>query len=427
MGARRWPIAVTTVAIAARLAVAVVLFVGPWTDDPDELRGWDAERFQEIVDDDRKPWAEHPVEYPPGSVVVLELLAGGNVVDTNRALVGVSLVVDLSVAIMLWRRLDTATAQRYLILGLPLLPMGFLRLDTIVSAAAISSALVLTEHHQRHRAAEHIGHNQARPWLRSAGFGLLVAVGTMIKVWPALVVAGAMGIGRRLAAATAVASTAILGLTWLVWADTGFDPIDQVGSLRGTTGWHIESLPGSVLALFSDAEPRFELNAFRIGTVNQQLVLLGRIIAVTITLALASLAASNRRRSAVHGSDQPEADLDRLAVVTLGATAALLVTAPLLSPQFVLWLIPFAAVAGRGRPATDPTVVLVATAAVLTGATLAVFGPPNLAEPIPAALLVIRNLILVAIPVSCGRRLRKKPAEAPERLPKSPTSGVVDR
>ena len=61
-----WPLAV-----AIRVVVAAVLAFGPATDEPAELAGWDAERFQEIAERQEPAWSGQPVEYPPGSVVVL--------------------------------------------------------------------------------------------------------------------------------------------------------------------------------------------------------------------------------------------------------------------------------------------------------------------------------------------------------------------
>ena len=49
---------------------------------------------------------------------------------------------------------------------------------------------------------------------------------------------------------------------------------------------------------------------------------------------------------------------------------------------------------GAGR---TPTVLLTGAGTALTGAVLASFGPPNLAATTPAALLLGRNLLLVAV------------------------------
>jgi hypothetical protein len=98
--------------------------------------------------------------------------------------------------------------------------------------------------------------------------------------------------------------------------------------------------------------------------------------------------------------------LARFGVVMLGSVAALLATAPLLSPQFMLWLTPWAALLLLDRAKSVPApVVVTGAAALITGATLALFGPPRLAEPLPAMALALRNALLLYLPISCWRWL----------------------
>ena len=90
-------------AVAVRVAAAAVLVAGPWTNEPSELAGWDVACFQQLADEPGRPYADHEVEYPPGSVVLIEALAGGGVVRTHRLLVTLSLAVDLGVAALVQR------------------------------------------------------------------------------------------------------------------------------------------------------------------------------------------------------------------------------------------------------------------------------------------------------------------------------------
>ncbi len=53
------------------VAAAAVLVAGPWTDQATELAGWDVARFQQMADEPGRPYADHEVEYPPGSVVLV--------------------------------------------------------------------------------------------------------------------------------------------------------------------------------------------------------------------------------------------------------------------------------------------------------------------------------------------------------------------
>ncbi len=392
-------------AVAVRVVAIVVLVAGPWTDEPAELAGWDAERFQEIAERSGDGWVEQPIEYPPGSVVVFDAIAGDDVVDTNRALVLLSAVAELVGVAVLWRSFGGRVAKAFLVLGLPLVPMGLLRLDMLVTvlALAAAAALLATSEPDRSRPGRLIGAGLV------AGFGLLVMAGALIKIWPGLLVAGALAIGKRFAAAAAVATTAVAGLVWLVLVDAGLDPVDQVLSLRGATGWHVESLPGTVVSLFGDTEPRLELNAFRIGTINRPLVTVGRLVAVCFMAALTIVGL--RRGNHI-------AATERLALVMLGSVAALLVTAPLLSPQFLLWLTPWGALlvgsldeTDRGRGSAVALGAL-AGAVLLTGVTLTAFGPQNLAATGPALLLTVRNLLLLALAPLCLLRLYRAADEA---------------
>ncbi len=402
-------------AVAVRVVAVVVLVFGPWTDEPTELAGWDAERFQEIAERDGAGWVDQPIEYPPGSVVVFDAVAGSDVVDTNRAIVVLSAAVEAATVVLLWRSVAPSAAKAFLILGLPLVPMGLLRLDMLVTGLATAAAVALlaaaTKHDDPAQTTGAGGESAVRVngALGAASFAFLVMAGAMVKIWPALLVAAALSGKRWQAAAAAVGVCAVAGLGWLAIVGAGLDPVDQVLSLRGATGWHVESVPGALIALFGDADPRLELNAFRIGTLDRSLVTVGRIVAVGLIGSLVVAGARTGRKSAPHRN---------LALVMLGSAAALIVTAPLLSPQFLLWLTPWGALLVNadsdhqntsGRSPLDgdqPVLWLLGIAVVMTGFTLTVFGPAGVAGPVPAALLTVRNLALVLLPAACLLRLR---------------------
>lgn len=399
-----WP-----AAVAVRLVVAVVLIAGPATDEVSDLAGWDAERFQEIAEREAPAWVGQPVEYPPGSVVVFDRLAGVDVVQTHQRLVGLSVLLDLGVALALARRLGGGSATAYLWLGLPLVPFGYQRLDTLVTAIAVVGALALLGQPGR-------PDRRAGP-LADVVVALAVAIGALVKLWPILLVVGAIAIGRRRAALGALALTALGGGIWLATTGSGLEPVDQVLSLRGATGWHVESLPGALVALFGSGPAGLELNAYRIGTLQPALVTAGRALAVVAMGALALLG-WRRSREVPVGSTGEERTV--LALATLGAVSALLVTAPLLSPQFVVWLTPWAAmvVAERTVPATARAVAATAVAATLTGLSVHGFGPANLTSTVPAALLTIRNLALLGLVAICLAALRAGgPPAAPQAGP----------
>lgn len=447
-GAVRW---LVILAVAVRVAAAAVLVAGPWTDEATELAGWDVARFQQMADEPGRPYADHEVEYPPGSVVLIETLAGGGVVRTHRSLVALSLAVDLGVAALVRRLGGNRAAGTYLLLGLPLVPMGLLRFDLWAALAAVGAVSVaVAGHGTRPEAGSPTSEARSGParsetWpvtpavagpvRTDLAVGLLVAIGALVKVWPALLVAALWAVGRGRAAAASLAAMAAAGLAWLAWAGAGLDPVGQVLSLRGATGWHLESIPGSLVALFGSSQPELQLDAFRIGHMDSRLVLAGRVVTLAVVAALALGVRRNgagRPAGVVAGSARSGPDVG---LVMLGATAALIVTAPLLSPQFLLWLTPWAALQTAGhataapddRGASRPLVALTAVATTVTGVTLLVFGPPDVGRSVPALLLLGRDgalLAVVALTVRAALRPTGTPAGAGQPRP-TPSSSAA--
>lgn len=403
--------------IVVRVAAALALALGPWADDPGELDGWDVARFQEIAHAPGRHWVDHEVEYPPGSVIMIEAVAAEGVVGTHRRIVALSLVVDLAVAAMVAVIGGPRAATAYLMLGLPLVPMGLLRFDLWAVALAVLALVALTQR-------------------RTAAFAVLTTAAAMVKVWPALLLAAAFAAGPIRArgrtpdsegttpldpvlnpalnpvpnpVTATVGVMAVSGLAWLVYGGWSLDPVDQVLSLRGATGWHVESLGGTLTALFTDEEPRAQLNAFRIGELNSALVLAGRALTIAVVAALVLFgrrAASDDVSAADHSAEAGLVEV--AALVMLGSTAALIVTAPLLSPQFLLWLTPWAALlASHRRRGNYLLLGLTAAATVMTGLVLTIYGPPRLAETAPALALLGRNLVLVAVAIATIVTMRR--------------------
>lgn len=374
--------ALWVLSIGLRLLAAAVLLVGPWTDDATELNGWDSERFQAIAEHDGTHYRDFEVEYPPGSVVLIEALAADDVVGTNRRLVLGSLAVDLGLAALLAKRWRPAAGLSYLLLGLPLVPTGLLRFDLWSAFAAVVALAAVTD--------------DARNRTRAGLFAVATTVGALIKLWPVLLIPAVVAVGHRRPALAATGLGAVAGAVWLVVG--GIGAIDQVTSLRGATGWHVESVPGSLTALFGEGEAVRQADAFRIGTLNETIVLFGRIVAVAVTLGLVRL---GHKLWAV----SPPSDARDIApIIMLGSVAALLVTSPLLSPQFLLWLTPWAAMLRW----SDYRALIAATAAsiIVTAGTLAAFGPPNVDQGLAAALLLIRDALLIGIVMIAGWTLR---------------------
>lgn len=373
-------------AIVVRFIAAAALLFGPWTDEPSELQGWDVERFQEIADAAGSPYVDHDVEYPPLTVVVAEVVLADDVVASHQRLVALSLLIDLAIAIVLARAFGTRAGTVYLLIGLPLVPSGLLRLDLWAALAAVLAAAAVSR--SRRHPSQHDAIEQRRGLIDRAAFAVFVTVGAMIKLWPALLIAAVIGIKKSRDAAITATLGAVAGIAWL--AISGVGAIEQITSLRGVTGWHLESIPGSLIALFTSESARLEANAFRIGDINNTVVLTGRIAVVLLAMLATALARRSKGQEA-----------ERIALVMLITVAGLIITAPLFSPQFLLWLTPWAAIVHRDRTLTALTLGSVALTAVILGA----FGPPNLAHPLAAAGLLVRDGLVVAIIAMGLRRL----------------------
>ena len=368
-------------AIAVRLVAAAVLLFGPWTDDPSELQGWDVERFQEIADTAGTPYIDHEVEYPPLTVIVAEIVLADDVVSSHQRLVVVSLLIDLAVAAVLARAFGPTAGAAYLVIGLPLVPSGLLRLDLWAGLAAVTAAAAVAgQQSSRHQGSEERRTERRRRMMDRSTFAVMVTIGTMIKLWPALLIPAAVGIKRSKDAAAAVAMGTVAGVVWLTISGTA--ALEQITSLRGVTGWHLESIPGSLIALFGTESPRLEADAFRIGELDNTMVLIGRIAVLGLVAAATVLAQRSNRQPA-----------ERLALVMLVSVAGLIITAPLLSPQFLLWLTPWTAIVHRDRA----LVLLTFGAVGLTAVVLAAFGPPDLDHPVAAVGLLTRDGFVLAL------------------------------
>src|SRR5439155_5998306 len=103
----------------------------------------------------------------------------------------------------------------------------------------------------------------------------------------------------------------------------------------------------------------------------------------------------------------PVAVVDGLA--PLAAVAALLVGATLLSPQYVSWLLPFAAIAGAGGERAVGW--LTAGVATLSTLDLDLVKEVNHGEALPMAVVLVRNALLVALLVVAVVRIAR-PARA---------------
>jgi hypothetical protein len=192
------------------------------------------------------------------------------------------------------------------------------------------------------------------------------------------VVAPALALERRWRALQTAAIAATVGLAgWLALG--GLDAVRQVSTFRGATGWEVDSTIGAIVWARS-GQVRFESGANRTGLVPPWGPFALGLLTAALVTAVWLLARRRRQRPA--------------GAPALTAVAALLVCAPLFSPQYVAWLLPWAAIAG-GRWARATAVPL-----VLTGGLVATWYLDwHLGAGANQAILTARNLAMMAIVV----------------------------
>jgi hypothetical protein len=339
------------------------------------------------------PYRDFDLEYPPGALLafVIPALAEFASYDATfkvlQAVFGAGCVVcvgiTLGAADVGPRKLLAATtlaAAAPLALG----PVSLVRYDLWPAFAVAAALAALVRGYPR------------------VGFALLGIAATAkiypLALLPVAVLYAARRWGRREAwvggAISALVAAAVV-LPFVVLAPEG---------IRYAAHWHLdrglqlESVPGAALAALDamglyDAKLEFRSGAWDfVGSAPDVLAAIQTLALVVSLLALTLLFARSRRSAG------------ELAVAAAAAVAFTLVFAKVLSPQFLLWLVPLV-----------PLVVSEALATwSLFGGTLLLthaFFPSRYEElaalePLPVAILVGRNVLLVSLAIALVLRLR---------------------
>lgn len=387
--------------ILALVAIRVFL-VGAILDDPVAYnRGtayeFDAHRYHAIAEGQGTPHVDFEVEFPPVSLAYIELVNGSTVADTMHNLGWAGLALDMLAALALAYGWGRRAATAYLVFGLPFLLYPFLywRVD-LLSVALAMWGLALVK----------------RRYEVAGGAGLALAA--FAKFWP-LGLVPVLIVRRRWRALTAFLVVAGAGgVAWLAWAGT--DGPQQVLSFRNATGWQIESVVGGMVRLVT-GDPVFKQSgALRTGSAPEW-------ASIVLGLALIALIATAWIRAA-RARATDDATLD--GVVPVVAITAFLVCSPVLSPQYLVWLLPFAAicwVTGARR-----TAALVGLSIVMTMIVIRTYHELKAGQLGPQVLLQLRNAILVLTLVdglaSIGRD-RRSDTSVPE--PAAVTPGPAGR
>lgn len=299
-----------------------------------------------------------------------------------------ALAMDALIMALLARR-DTLAGAWAWTAGLVLLgPISYVRYDLMVTIVAVLALLVLS-----------------RQWI----FGWLVAVGTMLKVWPVLLL---MALPRDRRGAAGLASCAVTGLVLLVSLAVvlGEAPLSFLDA-QASRGLECEAVAGTVLMVG-------RLYGWS-GTINYQygsMELVGPYVTgiaklclplTVVALAVVAVRAwrgSGPGWSAAWGCD-----------VAFAAVLAAVVTSRVLSPQYMLWMLGLGAVCLAHRESRQrPTTVLILIAAALSQFLYPMrWNELMAAEPLETWVLAVRNLLVLAAAILAVVRLRPVSRRAP--------------
>jgi hypothetical protein len=297
--------------IVIGLLLAIRLFMGAVAADSHSLiSDVDIARFHQIATADGRPYRVLEVEYAPAETAAIKLLAGGSLRDTALRVAVLALACDLLGFAGLWYGWGRRPAALYLLIGLPLVPFIYSRLDPLVVMLAIWGLAFARRDRER------------------AG-GATLALAGLTKLWP-LIIAPALLVERRMRAARWFACLFIAGvIAWIVYG--GADAIRQVVSFRDATGWEIESTVGTIVWLLTGGPVRLEGGAPRVGEIPGWSKVLLLLVLVAVLAAIWARARGRR--------------VDAAGAPSLAALAALLALSPVFSLQYALWIAPWAAIA----------------------------------------------------------------------------------
>ncbi|MFE0377730.1 glycosyltransferase 87 family protein [Streptomyces inhibens] len=376
------PVAVWAVTRAVVLLCVLRVLVLPGPDVTTDVsviyQGW-----FEVLKTGTFPLDDVTWQYPPAAA--LAVLAPGLLpLDYAPAFYTLVLAADAA-ALALFLRAGHRPGHRpagawVWIVGVALLgPTAYARYDLLVTAVAAAALFAAV---RRPRVA-----------------GALVAFGALLKVWPALLLTGAVLRGRRAGALWRSAAGSAAGLTlFFVAAAPGALAFLTFQRDRGT---EIESLGALVFHV-----------ARHYGWNGQVLLNYGSVeflgpgvpLVSTLALALSVAALGWLVLWRVHARERTPATLCDAAFT---ATLLFTTTSRVISPQYMLWLVGLAAVCMTVRGSRQaPAAVLVLLA---TGVTLLEF-PVGFAHVVASdlhgiALLALRNGLLVAASLLACRRL----------------------
>jgi hypothetical protein len=349
---------------------------------------YDTARYHHIAEDHGRPYRDFEVEFPPVTLAFIEVVNAPTVPDTMHTLGWASLALDLIAALGVAYGWGRRAMLAYLALGFPflLLPFIYWRIDLLSVALAVWGLALVKR-------------------LSDIGGGLALAAAVFAKFWPLGVVPAIVVQRRWRATTTFLVAAGAGGIAWLAWVGTA--GLDQVMSFRGATGWNVESVVGGVTRILNGGKVFEQSGAIRTGHMPAWSSPLLGIVLVSLVIGVWCVVARRRQLE----------DEMIYGVAPIVSTCAFLVCSPVLSPQYLVWLLPFAAICwvGGQRRMT----MLVGIAVVLTMLLTRTYHDLNALDDGAYALLTVRNLVLIGIIVEGYRVVAVSP-----RPPVEPSESV---
>jgi hypothetical protein len=312
------------------------------------------------------PYRDFDWEYPPLTVVpvIPAVLLRRNVYLFAVWFGSAMAACELASLELLRRIAGSATSTRSLnrywyVVGVPLGGIAWFRLDFLSVVCATAGLVALYE--------------------RRSAVGATVA-GVAAKLWPGVLAATLLVERRTRDVVKAVVGVVAVVTVWYAWSPHGFQTFLR---FRRSTGFQIEGLVGSVSLLLGSkadtASNTWIVNKGQWGWVDPLMTLSWAVLVLGLVVAA-------RRR--------PSYD----PILLTGAmVVTLLVSSRLLSPQFMVWPLPFAALAwARGERVTG---WLFGIASGITLLYLFFYRQLVHGSDLWASAVVVRNGLLIALAV----------------------------
>ena len=386
---------------------AATLWVGPWSDE----RVSDLFVYRQdaaAMLHGGLPYRDVFLEYPPLAAPVLALPGLAGTAEDQYRLAFAAMTLALAVALVLLcgalaRRTGGDERRAMLVAALaPLLCGAMIRTHMDLAPVVLTLGALLLVCRGRPRA----GLTVLGLAVMTKGFPLAVAPVALAWVW--------VRHGRRAALGAAMALVLVMGTIGV--AAFAVSPSGSIDAVRYQLDRpvQVESTPAVILRALEGlgAGQARSVNSHRSDGLEHPA---SAAVSVAFAAAMLAVLAALARAAA-----RPPADTRRLALASLAAVAAFAALGRVLSPQFLIWLVPLAALAAAWRLYT----LALATAGAIV-LTLVEFPSRYFdlvaGERFPVAVVAVRDLLLVGVVALAARALGSEQELLDRRSP----AGVV--